>query len=277
MHTATTKSGPMRSMGISTLTCVLLVALIGLTLVCEARGLPRLPAAGTDARSDQVSAEALADMSNRPAKGVFLVASRTLLDPNFYRSVVLLTAYGSKGAMGLVVNHPTQIKLSEVFPEVESLRRSSEVIYRGGPVASHRVLILFRSPSLPPSAAWIFDDVYMSANQALLDKLIQEGKRLFRLYAGHAGWAPGQLEMEIARGGWYVLPADAALVFSEAPSKTWQRLMDRLILRSVRAERGMVVRTGGRADHPPDRNARHSIRLPGRLAQPVGDGRIAAR
>lgn len=256
-------------MGMGILICIGLMLSALLAPVRAATSQPAVPGARLNPHPG--AAEALPGLERRPSKGVFLVAGRNLLDPNFYRSVVLLTAYGPEGAMGLVVNQPTQIKLSEVFPDAEAFRKSGKVLYRGGPVAAPRILMLFRTPSPPDSGAErVFDHVYMSASRSLLDTLIRGTKVRFRLYGGHAGWAPGQLDMEIARGAWHVVPADADLVFAPAPSEIWQRLMDRMMLRSVRTERGRIIRTAGRAGLRPHHSARNNARSPGRLGRPGG-------
>lgn len=165
----------------------------------------------------------------RLSKGKFLVASRQLKDPNFTETVVLLVEYDRFGAMGLVINRPTEMRLSTVLPDMEGLQGMADTVYVGGPVAKNQMLLLIRSGSQPDDARRIVDDIYLSSSRALLRKLIDDKDpgQTFRLYAGHAGWAPGQLDQEVARGGWHVLEADGTTVFEKAPSEIWPELIQR--------------------------------------------------
>ncbi len=174
-----------------------------------------------------------------PGKGRFLVARRSLVDPNFSQTVVLLIEYGDQGAMGLIVNRPTEVKLSEVL-EIEGAERLLEPVYSGGPVAHGRMLMLLRAQEAPEGALPVFRDVHSSGSRELLDQLVaQPGSvKQFRVYAGHAGWAPGQLEAEIDRGGWHVMPGDPELVFSSAPKSVWRELIRRAVTRWTRRKEG---------------------------------------
>lgn len=171
-------------------------------------------------------------------KGKFLVASRKLNDPNFSQTVVLLIEYGPDGAMGLVVNRPSSVKLSTVFPDVKELKQHKDTIYVGGPVAVNQMLVLIRSNQAPQTSTPVLDDVYISASWKVLEGLIKKAtaSQQFRLYAGYAGWAPNQLDMERTRGDWYVLKADADTVFTLDPKTLWQELIRRATVKWVRLE-----------------------------------------
>ncbi len=168
----------------------------------------------------------------RPAKGRFLVAVRELRDPNFAQTIILLTKYGEDGAMGLIVNRSTDVKLAGIL-ELEGVEKRTETIFAGGPVERSAVLLLARSETQLEKSDSIFGDVYLSANRALLEKYIagSEGDESFRLYAGYSGWAAGQLDFEMERGSWHVFPADADTVFSTRPSKVWERWIERTEMR----------------------------------------------
>jgi putative transcriptional regulator len=172
------------------------------------------------------------------AKGKFLVASRRLGDPNFSETVVLLIEYGPDGAMGLVVNRPSNVKLSTVFPDVEALEQRKDTVYFGGPVAVNQMLMLIRSSAVPAASKPVIDNVYISASRKVLEGLIKKAApdQQFRLYAGYAGWAPNQLDFERMRGDWYVLKADADSVFTLAPEALWQELIRRATIKWVRLE-----------------------------------------
>ena len=172
------------------------------------------------------------------AKGKFLVASRRLTDPNFSETVVLLIEYGPDGAMGLVINRPSNVKLSTVFPDAKALKQRQDTLYVGGPVAVNQMLMLIRSTQSPAASTLVIDNVYMSASWKVLEGLIknESAAQQFRLYAGYAGWAPNQLDFERARGDWYVLKADADSVFTLAPETLWQDLIRRATIKWVRLE-----------------------------------------
>jgi putative transcriptional regulator len=162
----------------------------------------------------------------QPAAGQLLVAARGLADPNFERSVVLLVEHGAEGSLGLVINRPTGVPLSRLFPEERALQRQDGILYAGGPVAAGRFLLLLRAPRRPEEARPVFADVYLGWAPAILRD--SRGVSEFRLYSGYAGWAPGQLESEIARGDWRLLPAETPLVFGEHPERVWEELTRRL-------------------------------------------------
>ena len=163
------------------------------------------------------------------AKGKFLVASRDLNDVNFSESVILLLDYNQQGALGVIINRPTEVPLAELLPEVKPLQRRKDVAYVGGPVARHMLMILTRSVKPPQDAQNIFSDIFLVSQQAGLEQVLRSGgtHTKLRAYVGYAGWAGGQLEMEVARGGWHIVPADATLVFDKAATEVWPELIRR--------------------------------------------------
>ncbi len=190
------------------------------------------PAADPPVTQEQVESAAPDELADNR----FLVAARHLLDPNFANTVVLLLSYGEGGAMGLVINRPTELPLGELLPAVESLAESGETVWFGGPVAIDRLMMLVRAPSPPEEGEQVFEDVYLGGGRELLERLAarpQTGER-FRVYAGYAGWAPGQLEAEVGRGDWAILPADADTVFESEPEKIWSKLIERSGVRWTR-------------------------------------------
>ena len=164
-----------------------------------------------------------------PAKGRFLVAERQLHDPNFSETVILLTEYGEDGAMGVIVNWPTAAPAAELIPQVDGITERADRIFVGGPVSRQVMLMLVRSESELPQAERIFADVHLSTSRELLQQVISRQVETtdLRLYSGYAGWSPGQLDLELAAGGWRVQPADAELVFATDPDRVWSELMRR--------------------------------------------------
>ena len=161
--------------------------------------------------------------------GRFLVASKQLRDPNFSETVVLLLNYGERGARGVVINWPTEVKLATMFPEIRGLQRRVDTVYLGGPVERTRLLMLLRADKPRAGAEHVVDDIYVSTSRRVLfDALGRAGSATsVHVYAGYAGWAPGQLDREVARGDWHVLPADAEAVFSTTPTEVWRELIDK--------------------------------------------------
>jgi putative transcriptional regulator len=167
-------------------------------------------------------------VSKQLTKGKFLVASRDLLDPNFYETVVLLADYGPNGASGLVINRPSEVTLAELLPGEEWLRRRNDAIYLGGPVAQDRLILLIRSAKKPAESHPVFADVYISGSASTLHDLTGEDSVApFRAYAGYAGWGPGQLESEVERGDWWVVPAEADAIFEYPSRSLWEKLIER--------------------------------------------------
>lgn len=183
-----------------------------------------------------------------PAKGVFLVAKDEIGGP-FYRSVVLVLAHGEEGTVGLIVNRTTDIPLSEAMPDLGE--DASYELYFGGPVGLEGLLFLFRSDDPPDEDAdHVMEDVYYSGDRDLLEELVDaevESDEL-HLFLGHAGWAPGQLDGELARGSWDVVPADAFTVFSKDPDLLWHELSQdsRVIARSMRSRSSPPSRPASR-------------------------------
>lgn len=168
-----------------------------------------------------------ADLSaaETPGRGKFLVASRQLQGPAFAEAVILLIHYDETGAMGLIVNQPTSLTPARALPRLPALANYRGSMYLGGPVDPRRVLALVRAEQPPASAATIVAGVHFAPlNDDLLEDAAMDVSRL-RLYVGYAGWGPGQLDAELARGSWHVMAASDELVFSDEPDAVWQRLL----------------------------------------------------
>ncbi len=155
---------------------------------------------------------------------MLLVASLDLRGPIFAESVVLLLHYDETGALGLVVNRPSNRAPTEVLPQLGDL--ATGTLYLGGPVEIFTVRSLVRTDIPPNGAVHIFDQVYLAPFDATLLQGPSDASRQ-RFFLGYAGWAPQQLEAEIARGSWHIRPATAELVFARNPSDIWQELVPR--------------------------------------------------
>ena len=162
-----------------------------------------------------------------PAKGRLLIADRKLGDANFSQSVVLLLEYSPQSALGLIVNRPAGVSPSALLPDVSALAQYDGPVYLGGPVGIEMLVLLVRGCESLAHTERVFDDVCYSGSPELLDHLTGDGATPSRLrfYVGYAGWGPGQLDLEIARGDWHVVEARDERVFSEEPRALWERLV----------------------------------------------------
>jgi putative transcriptional regulator len=161
----------------------------------------------------------------QPGRGVLLVAGTQIRDPRFMESVILLLSAGPGGSVGLILNKPTATKVSSRFGGIGSMSRDAPLFF-GGPVGGHELLMLRREDKAPADWAAVVDRVFVTNSRiAMMDALMTaRTAEDVRVYAGYAGWAAGQLEWEIRRGDWYLLPADAALIFRRDTTKLWPEL-----------------------------------------------------
>ena len=127
-----------------------------------------------------------------------------------------------------------------MLPNIQELKSYSGLMYVGGPVAAYGVLVLIKAPDIPEGADNVFGHVHVSGDSNLLRRLSADGmgERELRLYAGYAGWTAGQLENEISRGDWHLVPATEELVFVTQPEDIWQQLVpaSRVIIAGLASE-----------------------------------------
>jgi putative transcriptional regulator len=175
---------------------------------------------------------------NLPANGLFLVAKPSLTDPNFARTVVLVTQTEDASTVGVIINRPTRLKLQQFLSREFPTQNYREPIYFGGPVMLQAIVSLFRSEEAPKEAAFhVLKGVYLTMHPDNIGKLLADPQARYRLYAGFSGWAPRQLESEFMRDGWFILPADEATAFSERTDDLWERLLERAMRQGPRASR----------------------------------------
>ena len=161
-------------------------------------------------------------VADRPAKGRLLVATEVVQGEVFAKTVILLLHYDEHGAMGIVVNRPTDVELHEVLADVEVFSAYPGTLFWGGPVRMHSLRALLRTDSPPEGAEAIVGSVY----QVPIDDNLKDWADPARLryYIGYAGWSAGQLDRELARGSWLVVSASDDHVFSKEPRALWKRL-----------------------------------------------------
>ncbi|HEY2628218.1 MAG TPA: YqgE/AlgH family protein [Usitatibacter sp.] len=158
--------------------------------------------------------------------GSFLVAREALPDPNFGHAVVLVMPPDGPGVLGVIVNRPTRVPLSKLFPDQPRLARLDDRVFFGGPVSLQTVSFVFRADKAPEDAMEVMKGVYISSDGDLLRELLAREKPTegLRVFVGYTGWAPGQLEGEIARGDWHPMDADERSLFDRRPESLWYDL-----------------------------------------------------
>lgn len=161
--------------------------------------------------------------------GVLLVASPSLDDPNFHQTVLLIIEHGRGGTVGLILNRPTDVLLSEVLQDLPRLKRTTHRLFAGGPVGQTQMVLLFRLEGPYPDTLLIFSRIYVGTPR-VLERIITQPKptEAFRAFAGFAGWAPGQLEHEMLEGAWGVLPKHSFDIFDKDPARLWPDSITRL-------------------------------------------------
>jgi putative transcriptional regulator len=137
--------------------------------------------------------------------GCVLVARGPLEDPNFKSTVVLICAYNSDGAFGLVLNRPSHMPLTEVFSMQIPADSNARTIYIGGPVQQDSLQVLQVTDTPSGSALKIGDGVYLGGEWESIDDILREEESKLKLFLGYSGWGPDQLETEVRLGAWFVL------------------------------------------------------------------------
>lgn len=167
----------------------------------------------------------------QPQKGRFLIATPQLHGTSFEKTVILLTQYSPHGAVGLAINRPTRMLLKEAVPSLQLSQANTRLkAFLGGPVQTDLVFVLMRISEPEDKLVRVFDQVFLGMGLDLLETTVSEDpdpSRPARSYFGYAGWAPGQLDAEIARGDWAIGDGDADYIFNLETDEVWGRLIAR--------------------------------------------------
>jgi putative transcriptional regulator len=160
-------------------------------------------------------------------RGQLLVAAPSLFDPNFARAVVLVVEHSEAGAMGIVLNRPTEASVTEATPPFEGLVESDAVVWVGGPVEPTAVMVVAEFDDVDEAATLVFGDVGFLRGDT--DPALANGSALrrARVFAGYAGWAESQLEAELEQEDWIVEPPEADDVFTVHPGGLWGTVLRR--------------------------------------------------
>jgi putative transcriptional regulator len=166
-------------------------------------------------------------VSEQPSilQGHVLVAGPALLDPNFRRTVVLVGEHGEAGAMGVVLNRPSALTVAEAVPTLAELTGREERVWVGGPVQPQAIVVLGEFDEPEHAAAVVVDSVGFLPGE--VDPANIGALKRARVFAGYAGWGPGQLESELAEQSWIVEQALPDDVFSYEPESLWSAVLRR--------------------------------------------------
>jgi putative transcriptional regulator len=160
-------------------------------------------------------------------RGKLILASPTLLDPNFARTVVLIAEHTEEGAMGLVLNRPADATVSEAVPDLAWLTGDDDRVYVGGPVAETAVIVLAEFDRPEVAGALVEPDLGFIGTDADDPEALDGAVRRARVFAGHAGWGPGQLEGELEEESWIVEPPRREEIFTDDAEALWAAVLRR--------------------------------------------------
>lgn len=156
--------------------------------------------------------------------GWLLVSSPALVDPNFRRTVVLMTHHDEEGAVGLVLSRPSALRIVEAVPDLSELPFVDEVVYVGGPVQPEAVVVLVEYDEPAEEVETIVGNVGYLAPERRDE---EQALRRARVFAGYSGWGPGQLESELKESAWVVVAAEPDDAFARDPDVLWRTVARR--------------------------------------------------
>ena len=168
-------------------------------------------------------------------KGQFLVSAKHMRDANFYRTVVLMIEHATSGAMGLIVNRPSSITVSQALSGHIDLPETGDLVYVGGPVEPGALFILHNQAGLDENQSSVLPNLYVGGSPAAFEQVVlslqsNHDQIRFRIFAGCAGWGAEQLEEELNRGDWYTLAGSDELLFHADPYQVWELALTQIAL-----------------------------------------------
>ena len=165
-----------------------------------------------------------------PAAGRLLVATPVIDEPTFARTVVLLLDHDDEGSLGVVLNRPSDVPVASVLPTWQAHVTGLPTVFQGGPVSLDSALALAACPRPEPDEPAGFRRVAGVLGLVDLDappEAVSEGLSALRIFAGYAGWAPGQLDGELDEGAWFVCDARASDAFTDDAEGLWRSVLRR--------------------------------------------------
>jgi len=158
--------------------------------------------------------------------GHFLIASPSILDPNFHRAVVFITAHTDEGAVGLILNRRSDATVGDAVPQLAPVTDLTDPVYVGGPVNPEGVAVLAEFHDPDEAGVVVIEDIGFVALDDALEEGAPELERT-RVFAGVSGWGPDQLEDELERDDWIIERADLDDIFTEDPDGLWSSVLRR--------------------------------------------------
>lgn len=166
-------------------------------------------------------------------RGHCLVAAKSLRDPNFHKTVVLLLEHNDQGATGLIVNRPSSIKVAHALSAHFNLPEMDDVVFVGGPVEPSALLMLHNADLFQDSESSPIPGLYIGGSAESFEKVLQScghgaDQPHFRIFSGYSGWGAGQLEGEIDRGDWLIHPGCCDLLFRSDPYEVYDIVLQKI-------------------------------------------------
>ena len=167
-------------------------------------------------------------MQNTNLTNHLLIAMPSLRDPNFEHTVTYICEHNANGTMGIVINRPIDVSISEVLEQMEIPITAAEAIgkvpvFLGGPVEEQRGFVLHRGSRDWDSSLRISEDLSVTTSRDILEAMARgEGPEQSLIALGYAGWEGGQLEQEIKDNAWLSVPAEPVILFDLPPAKRWE-------------------------------------------------------
>ncbi|HSM35235.1 MAG TPA: YqgE/AlgH family protein [Longimicrobiales bacterium] len=158
-------------------------------------------------------------------KGQLLLSGGGLFDPNFRHTVVLIGEHDERGAVGVVLNRPMELTVEEAVPVLADLTPAGEVLFEGGPVEPTQAVLLAEAEDPDLLDVPVVGNVGFLTGEVDAEMRSRIGR--VRVYVGHAGWAPGQLEAEMEGDSWIIEPAIPEDIFTDDPDSLWRRILER--------------------------------------------------
>jgi putative transcriptional regulator len=159
-------------------------------------------------------------------RGHLLVAGAAMADPNFARAVVLIGDHDEEGALGVILNRPLPVAVRDAAPPLAPLLDGDASLFQGGPVQPQAAVVLAEFDRLEDAGLIAFDSIGFLMGE--VEEEVASRLRRARVFAGYAGWGPGQLEAEVEEeGGWIVEPALPADPFTDDPENLWSSVLRR--------------------------------------------------
>lgn len=150
-----------------------------------------------------------------------------MVDPNFRETVIVVTRGADAATVGVILNRPTKARLAELAPNLKGGEKFPDAVYRGGPVMQQVLVALFAADEAPKDAAFeVLPHVYLTLHPRNIEAQLAAPGAQVRLFSGFAGWAPRQLEAEIAEGAWYALRASESVLFRKDTAGLWRELVE---------------------------------------------------